>query len=280
VDLGTVEDLVTGASPADWRPGDAWLAGGTWLFSQPQPQLRRLLDLTTLGWVPLAADPDRLVIAATCTIAELYAFAADLPYDWTVGPLVRQCCEAFLASFKVWNVATVGGNLGNALPAGPMISLLAALDGECEIWTPTGGIRRTDVVSLIVDDNQHALAPGELIRSITVPGSALRSRTAIRRQSLTTLGRSAALLIGRRDEAGFVLTVTAATRRPVRLAFPDHPTEAELGTAIDEQVPFHLYHTDVHGKPLWRRHLTYRQAEQLRQELAGPDRQRSAGEPE
>ena len=268
MDLGTVEELVTGAAPADWRPGDAWLAGGTWLFSEPQPHLRRLLDLTSLGWAPLRAEPDQLVIAATCTIAELYGFAADLPHGWTIGPLVRQCCEAFLASFKIWNVATVGGNLGNALPAGPMISLLAALGGQCELWSPTERIRRLDIVSLIVDDNQHALAPGELIRSITLLGPALRSRTAFRRQSLTTLGRSAALLIGRVEPAGFTLTVTASTRRPVQLFFPEVPGETELRTAIDVAVPFELYHTDVHGKPLWRRHLTYLQAEEIRRELA------------
>ncbi len=28
MDLGTVTDLVPTADPADWREGDAWLAGG------------------------------------------------------------------------------------------------------------------------------------------------------------------------------------------------------------------------------------------------------------
>ena len=32
MDLGTVTDLVPTADPADWREGDAWLAGsGDWL---------------------------------------------------------------------------------------------------------------------------------------------------------------------------------------------------------------------------------------------------------
>jgi CO/xanthine dehydrogenase FAD-binding subunit len=271
MDQGTVEELVVGPRPADWRPGDAWLAGGTWLFSEPQPHLRRLLDLTSLGWPPLEPHPDRLVISATCTIAELYAFAAQLPPPWTVGPLIRQCCEAFLASFKIWNVATVGGNLGNALPAGPMISLTAALGGSCEIWAPGGATRRMDVAHLIIGDNQNALAPGELIRSITLPETALRSRTAFRQQSLTTLGRSAALLIGRHDpepNPGFTLTVTASTVRPVQLHFPEVPDETALRLAIDAAIPTELYHADVHGLPAWRRHLTYRLAEEIRRELA------------
>jgi CO/xanthine dehydrogenase FAD-binding subunit len=269
MDLDTVEDLVTGPQPADWRPGDAWLAGGTWLFSEPQPHLRRLLDLPSLGWTPLEPHPDRLVIAATCTIAELYEFASSPPPEWTVGPLIRQCCEAFLASFKIWNTATVGGNLGNALPAGPMISLTAALGAGCEIWTPGGETRHLDVVDLILGDNRQALAPGELIRSIVVPAAALRSRTAFRRQSLTTLGRSAALLIGRRDADGDVtLTVTASTVRPIQLHFPTGPGAEELRAAIDAAIPPEVYHADVHGRPAWRRHLTYRLAEEIRQELA------------
>jgi CO/xanthine dehydrogenase FAD-binding subunit len=266
MDLGTIEHLVDGALPADWRPGDAWLAGGTWLFSEPQPHLRRLLDLTSLGWPSLEPSGAGLDIAATCTVAELYRFEP-LP-GWLVGPLIRQCCESFLASFKIWNLATVGGNLGNALPAGPMISLTASLDGRCEIWTPSGATRSLSVVDLIVGDNRHALAPGELIRSIRLPVASLQARTAFRQQSLTTLGRSAALLIGRQDaDGGFVLTVTAATVRPVQLRFADLPAAGVLREAIEAAIPAELYHDDVHGLPAWRRHLTFRLAEEIRQEL-------------
>jgi CO/xanthine dehydrogenase FAD-binding subunit len=256
VDLNTVTAVVQRPSPADWQPGDAWLAGGTSLFAEPQPHLRRLLDLTTLGWPALEATGDGLTIAATCTVAELRQ----------VGhPLVEQCCQAFLASFKIWNEATVGGNLGSALPAGPMISLTAALDGVCEIWRPAGEPRFVPVVDLIVGDSRTSLGPGELIRSIRLPHAALGARTAFRQESLTTLGRSAALLIGRVDaDGGFVLTVTASVKRPVQLRFPAVPDDvtAEIGAIKD-----HLYHDDVHGDPRWRRHLTLLLAEQIRREL-------------
>ena len=68
-----------------------------------------------------AIGESRLSIAATCTIAELDALAC--PPDWLAAPLINQCCRAFLASFKIWKTATVGGNLCMSLPAGPMISL-------------------------------------------------------------------------------------------------------------------------------------------------------------
>src|ERR1700759_1320745 len=70
VDLNTVVEVVrrpTDRPGASWHPGDAWLAGGTWLFSEPQPSVRRLVDLTELGWPSLASDAGGLEIAATCT---------------------------------------------------------------------------------------------------------------------------------------------------------------------------------------------------------------------
>ena len=61
MDLHSVEELVGGAKPVDWRPGDAWLAGGTWLFSEPQPGIRRLLDLASLNWPGLTVGLEALL---------------------------------------------------------------------------------------------------------------------------------------------------------------------------------------------------------------------------
>ena len=73
--------------------GDAFLAGGTWLFSEPQPGLSRLVDLTRMGWAPLTVTPAGLEIAATCTIATLAAF--EPPPDWVAGPLLADHYAAF-----------------------------------------------------------------------------------------------------------------------------------------------------------------------------------------
>ncbi len=141
MDLDSITEVVAprarDALPA-WRPGDAWL-GGTWLFSEPQDGIARLIDLPSLGWEPLAVDDAGVRIAATCPIAALDRLA--LPPAFRAAPLVGQCCRALLGSFKVWNAATVGGNLCLALPAGPMIALTVALDGVGLIWTPEGGER-------------------------------------------------------------------------------------------------------------------------------------------
>lgn len=253
--------------PPDWRPGDSWLAGGTWLFSEPQPDLRRLLDLQDFGWDPLTISTDELRIASTCTIAELDVFNA--PEDWRAAGLIGLCCRAFLASFKVWNTATVGGNICMSLPAGPMISLAAALEGICEIQTRSGTTVRVAIEDFVTGNNRNVLEPGDLLRSIDLPISALRKRSAFRRMSLTQLGRSSALLIGTVDpvSGNFNLTVTASIVRPVRIEFLQVPEADELSAAIDSRIATAMYHNDVHGSPAYRNHLTYHFAEEIRQEL-------------
>ncbi|KYG24484.1 FAD-binding molybdopterin dehydrogenase [Bradyrhizobium sp. AT1] len=249
-----------------WTAGDAWLAGGTWLLSEPQAHLTRLIDLTDLKWPALTITDSHLSIAATCTIAELDGLTC--PPDWLAAPLINQCCRAFLASFKIWKTATIGGNLCMSLPAGPMISLTSALDGVCTIWKAGGGEQRIPVAEFVTGNQRNRLTPGDLLRQIDIPISALKRRTAFRQISLAPVGRSAALLIGSLDVDGTLnLTVTASTVRPIQLSFGKAPDANALRDAIAQQVTDELYHTDIHGRPFWRKHMTFRLAEEIRREL-------------
>ena len=161
------------------------------------------------------------------------------PAEWTAAPLIRQCCRSLLASFKIWNTATVGGNICMSLPAGAMISLTAALEGVCTIWQRDGGERRVPVVDFVTGVHQNVLGPGDLLRSIDLPASALHKRTSFRRMSLTHMGRSSVLLIGTLcpREGSFALTVTAATVRPVRIEFPRVPAADQLRSKLREAIP-------------------------------------------
>ena len=118
MDLNTIAEVARpdrSGGGIDWRDGDAFLAGGTWLFSEPQPHLRRLIDLHALGWTPLTVSEQGLEIAATCEIAKLAALST--PPEWTAAPLIGECCRSFLSSFKIWNfifqklVSTIDGSL-------------------------------------------------------------------------------------------------------------------------------------------------------------------------
>ena len=273
MNLNTITEVrrVTGNEDEgfDWREGDSWLAGGTWLFSEPQPRLRRLLDLQGFEWEPLVAGEQGLQISPTCTIAQLDALEA--PPGWTAAPLIQQCCHAFLASFKVWNTATVGGNICMSLPAGPMISLTVALEGVYTLRSRDGGERRVASEEFVTGNNQNILQPGDLLRSIELPVSALRKRTCFRRMSLTHLGRSTALLIGTLSpqDGVFMLTVSASTVRPIRLSFDEVPDARSLRERLRETIADSMYHDDVHGAPDYREHLTFHFGEEIRRELSG-----------
>src|SRR6185312_7617113 len=210
-------------------PGETLLAGGTWLFSEPQPDVTGLVDLTTLGWPPLEDLPDGgLRIAATCTIAEL----VDAPSrsEWPAQPLFRQCATALLASPKVWREATVGGNICRALAAAGMVALAVTLDATAVLWTADGDCR-VAVSEMVTGNGTTALQRGDVLRAIEIPAPALRARTAYRKIALAELGRSAAVLTGRVDRDGrAVLVITAATLRPTVLRYPTLPDAEALAS--------------------------------------------------
>lgn len=273
MNLNTVAEVKHPASADEitqWRDGYAWLAGGTWLFSEPQWTTDTLIDLDQLRWPAFKVSPAGLEIAATCRIAELYQF--DGPAEWAAAPLICHCCDSFLASFKIWNAATVGGNICMSLPAGPMISLTAALEATYTLWPRNAPPREVLAMDFVTGNNSNLLRPGELLRSIKIPACALSKRFAFRHASLTHLGRSATLLVGTKDRTrgDLLITITAATPRPVQLHFAQLPSATELRRAIDAKISADGYFDDVHGSAAYKRHLTAYFAEQIRAELACP----------
>jgi len=244
-------------------PGGAPLAGGTWLFSEPQPDLTELVDLTTLRWPAIEVTPGGLSVAATCTIRTL----VDHPPvpGWASQHLVARCARSLVASEKIWDWATVGGNLCVALPAGALTTLAVALDATAVVWTPDGGERRQPVANFVTGVRTTTLAPGEVLRSLELDAAVLAERAVFRRVALTRHGRSGAIVVGRRSGDGLVVTLTAGVTHPHRLAFEDVPSADELRAAVERVDD---WYDDPHGAPDWRRAMTLRLAEQVREELA------------
>ena len=270
MDLNTICDIVRRPPDrpgADWAAGDAWLAGGTWLFSETQPDLRRLVDLAPLGWNDLAVTDAGLEVGAMTTIRQLYEFSA--PTQWRAAPLFTIGCEAFLASFKVWNTATVGGNICMSLPAGPMITLTAALESTYTLWAADGSERVVPAVDFVTGNHQNILRPGEILRKITIPTDALMKRHTHRRFTLTHLGRSTIFMIATQSPAedDLLLTITAGTTHPIRLSFDSVPDAETLQQSV-EAIPRTTWFDDPNGTPDHRRHLALHFAEEIRVELS------------
>jgi CO/xanthine dehydrogenase FAD-binding subunit len=234
-------------------PGEVVIGGGTWLYSEPQ-EATGVVDLLGMGWQDVTRTPDSLVIAATCSIDTVRA----------LGPLFEQCADSLLASWKVQRIATVGGNIALALPAGPMTSLAVALDATLVLWTADSE-RRVAAAEFVTGVRTTVLLPGEVLRAVEIPLASLHS-TAFRRIALSPLGRTGALVTGRTDATGLtVLGVTGGTERPHRLAFDAPPTAAQVSAAVDS---IDDWYDDAHGSPDWRRAMSLAFAEEIRRELA------------
>ena len=269
VDLHTITayDLAHERGDLDIGPGEAFVAGGTWMVSEPQLHLHRLVDLTGLDWPAVTLTADHLEIAATCTVERLSELSTT--EQWPAAPLFRQCAQALLASWKIWKSATVGGNICLSFPAGAMISLASALEATAVIWTADGRETYFPILDFVTGAGSNVLTPGDVLRSIRIPLSVLRARTAFRKIALSPLGRSGAVVIGRIDvDGGFVLSVTASTVRPYVLRFPELPSERDLSDALTRSIPVEAYHTDAHGAADWRRAVTAVLAAEVRAELS------------
>lgn len=268
VDLIGVREVRMASDRADvhFADDEIPLGGGTWLFSEEQPGVGGMVDLTGMRWEPLVEQADGgLTIGATCTLAELRAHPAREGRN--AHPLFTVAVDALLGSWKIHRFATVGGNICLALPAGPMTSLTSALDGIGVVWMPDGGERRIPIVDLVTGVRQTVLTHGEVLRAIELSASTLASRVAHRRIALAELGRSGAFVIARLDDGGeFVVTITAATTRPQQLRFDELPSASALSGAIDERVGD--WYDDPHGAPDWRRAMSMRFAEECRVELS------------
>ena len=266
MDLIDVREVRVARSRADviFAPGERPLGGGTWLYSEPQPGTTGLVDLTSLGWEPVSETPDAVVIAATCTIETLRGL--------TDSALFQQCADSLLASWKIQHIATVGGNICLALPAGSMTALAVALDATALVWAAPGvdgspGLdRRVPVADLVTGVQRTSLLPGEVLRAIELPKYALAARTAFRRIALSPLGRTATLVTGRVDDSGTaVFGITGGTERPHQLRFDELPSEPALASAVDAITD---WYDDAHGSTDWRRAMSLRFALEIARELS------------
>ena len=74
-----------------------------------------------------------------------------------------------LASRQIRQVATVGGNICTASPAGDITTALVALDSRCEIMNTKGAIREIAIQDFLIGVRRTDLKPDEVLRSVLIP---------------------------------------------------------------------------------------------------------------
>ncbi|UCE30716.1 MAG: xanthine dehydrogenase family protein subunit M [Burkholderiales bacterium] len=147
------------------------LAGGTDLMPQCQTgrvSLRRtLMNIRRIDELKgITLQGDTLRVGALVTITEL--MRSDLARRHL--PVLVEACDHF-ASDQIRNVATVGGNISNASPAGDTLVPLLALDAEVELASGGGGAvtrRRVPIAEYFAAPGRTRRAANELLVSVRI----------------------------------------------------------------------------------------------------------------
>ncbi len=182
---GSLPELQTALSKA--TPKSKVLAGGTDLViaiheNRSKPDL--IIDLSgvrELNFIKL--EQGHIHIGAMTTFTRLSE-------DDTIRKYIPCLAEAAagIGSNQIRNTATIGGNIGNASPAGDAIPALIALGAVIKIMDCTGRTEGKTVDEIITGPGQTGIRYNQVITEIAcqVPGPAYRS-TFVKVGSRTTV---------------------------------------------------------------------------------------------
>jgi CO/xanthine dehydrogenase FAD-binding subunit len=238
-----------------WQPGMAWLAGGTWLFSEPQPQIETVIDLQSFEWPALEISETGLSLGATCSLQTLKN--TDFPPHWQAMQGFWQATQA-LASFKVQTTATVVGNLCLALPASPFAPLMVALAAEYQILTRQGETTTIAAQDFQIGARQTRLQPGDLLRSVELTAEMLCWRVSFQRMCVAQVGIAIAIVTTAQHPISQTtrIAIGGSLPRPYLLTFPHPPTATEIETALTAQISPDTYLDDFQASAAYRQHIT------------------------
>ncbi len=158
-----------------------FIAGGTSLVLMMQQGLVQPSKVIGLGQIKELRGIKRLanggleVGAMTThrqleTSPEAFAYAAALPQSLGV-----------IATIRVRNQATLGGNLVHADPAQDPPPVLIALDSIVDVVSVGGGARTIPMEEFFTDFFETALGENELVRSVRIPPMPAGSRLAYKK---------------------------------------------------------------------------------------------------
>jgi CO/xanthine dehydrogenase FAD-binding subunit len=162
--------------------GCAALAGGTDLLMRIRRRARKYRSIVNLKRVP-GLNGIRWDERSGLTLGALTTFRAVETH-----PIVRSHYPALIeaartvAGVQLRNLATIGGNLGNASPSADSVPPLMALGATVDIASPVG-VRTAPIASCVTGPGRTALAHGELFESIRIQRPPARTGSAYLRFS-------------------------------------------------------------------------------------------------
>ncbi|MFQ4144381.1 FAD binding domain-containing protein [Chlorogloeopsis sp. ULAP02] len=251
-----------------WDEGWAWLAGGTWLFSELQPNLKVLVDIQPLGWSEIEVLPFLdinelnsfeaptqgkmvLSIGATCPLSKLLQYA--WPPEWRAVEGLKSAVSALSASMKVINMATIGGNICLALSVGTFAPLMVVLDAKYEIWNLKGETRRVSAKEFQVGYRQTILQPQEVLRRVLIPVENLKWQVNYQRIGITASDPALAIVVSacNPDNLQLRCAIAASITAPILLDLHDEQQIQDFGFL--QRINFI---DDVKASAIYRREIT------------------------
>ena len=197
------------------------LAGGTDVMVDLRSgklKIPYLMDISRLPELQgIALWEEGLSIGAGVTISEIYAS----PLVREHAPSMLKAC-AFFGSPQIRNVATIGGNVGNASPSADTVPSLL-VHGTKAVLAGFSGERTVEVEDLFEGPYQSGIRPDELIlRFILAPARGRFSdfQKIGRRKALAISRMSMAILAERAGDETFRfirLGLGSATPTPMRM---------------------------------------------------------------
>jgi CO/xanthine dehydrogenase FAD-binding subunit len=245
-----------------WRP----IAGGTdimvELAGDGAAAGKGLLDLTGIAELRgIRVDGDRLVIGATATYTDLRRS----PLVAEHLPAIAELSAVFGAT-QLQNMATLGGNVVNASPAGDSLPLMLAAEAVLVVGGPNGE-RAIPASSFFIAYRRTALEPGELLLRMEFPiggGRQLRYRKIGTRRALA-LSKVALAVAWRLDPGSPAwrdvrVAVGTITEVPIRAPSAEAVLEGVVPSAAVADQAATAVLEDIHPRDGLRSTAAYRRS--------------------
>ncbi len=257
--LGAALDLVAE------NPDARFIAGGTDLLVKlrkgVQASPATLISLRRVDELTQIEVGECLRIGAAVPLADLAINGHVREYL----PALTDALQTF-ASRQIRNVATLGGNLGNASPSADAAPPLLVHDARLELRS-TSGVRELPLAEFFRGPGQTALAAGEILTAVLVSRPSEGAVSTFLRKSRVSMDLSLASIavLLKHDGARCTKARVAAgavAPTPLRLAAVEAALE---GTALDEAACASAASavdaaiapiSDVRAEEWYRRHVT------------------------
>jgi CO/xanthine dehydrogenase FAD-binding subunit len=241
-------------------------AGGTDLIVKIRAQIADPPVIVGLEKIPelqgISDEEDAIVIGSCTTHREILIHQAVKKFL----PILQQAVHV-LGSPPIRNMATIGGNICTASPAGDTLPSLYVYDAEIELIS-SADRRRMKIADFIIGSGKTAIGKGEILASVRIPkhhGFAIHHFEKVGQRKAMSISIASLAAMVNTDTSGSIESIACAwgsvAPTVVRSANIEDALKGLRFSREDLQVLFPLIFeavapiSDVRASAEYRRHL-------------------------